>query len=50
MHVLPTSIDTSSPEYRERFAAMDSLVAELKRELAKAREGGSPGRGSCAGR
>jgi 3-methylcrotonyl-CoA carboxylase beta subunit/propionyl-CoA carboxylase len=41
MHVLPTSIDTSSPEYRERFAAMESLVAELKRELAKAREGGA---------
>ncbi|HEX4440035.1 MAG TPA: carboxyl transferase domain-containing protein [Thermoanaerobaculia bacterium] len=43
MHVLPTSIDTSSPEYRERFSAMESLVVELKRELAKAREGG-PGR------
>src|SRR6186997_1008005 len=41
MHVLPTSIDTSSPEYRDRFAAMESLVGELKRELAKAREGGA---------
>jgi acetyl-CoA carboxylase carboxyltransferase component len=41
MHVLPTSIDTSSSEYRERFSAMESLVAELKREIAKAREGGS---------
>src|SRR6476659_5447418 len=43
MHVLPTSIDTSSPEYRERFAAAETLVAKLKAELAKAREGG-PGR------
>jgi len=43
MHVLQTSIDTSSPEYRERFAAAETLVAKLKAELAKAREGG-PGR------
>src|SRR5689334_16673774 len=41
MNVLPTSIDTDSPEYRERFSAMESLVAELKREVAKAREGGA---------
>src|SRR3954470_23464263 len=43
MQVLPTSIDTSSPEYRVRFAAAEALVASLKAELAKAREGG-PGR------
>src|SRR3954468_3772388 len=43
MHVLPTSIDTSSPEYRERAAATERLVERLKEEIGKARQGG-PGR------
>ena len=43
MEQLPTQIDTSSPEFRERRVAMEGLVANLRKELAAVREGG-PGR------
>jgi len=43
MEQLPTQIDTSSPEFRERRVAMEALVANLRKELAAVREGG-PGR------
>jgi 3-methylcrotonyl-CoA carboxylase beta subunit/propionyl-CoA carboxylase len=41
MDVLESKIDTSSKEFRERRSAMEALVAELRREIALAREGGS---------
>ncbi|HLN92533.1 MAG TPA: carboxyl transferase domain-containing protein, partial [Thermoanaerobaculia bacterium] len=41
MDVLESKIDTSSKEFRERRSAMETLVAELRREIALAREGGS---------
>ncbi|HLN81266.1 MAG TPA: carboxyl transferase domain-containing protein, partial [Thermoanaerobaculia bacterium] len=41
MDVLESKIDTSSKEFRERRSAMETLVAELRREIALAREGGA---------
>ncbi|MDQ5857168.1 MAG: methylcrotonoyl-CoA carboxylase [Acidobacteriota bacterium] len=41
MEVLGSRIDASSPEFRERAAAMESVVRALREELAKARAGGS---------
>jgi acetyl-CoA carboxylase carboxyltransferase component len=41
MDVLGSRLDASSPEFRERAAAMESLVRGLREELAKARAGGS---------
>jgi acetyl-CoA carboxylase carboxyltransferase component len=41
MEKLETRIDAASEEFRSRRAAMESVVAELKRELARAREGGA---------
>jgi 3-methylcrotonyl-CoA carboxylase beta subunit len=41
MDRLPTRVDTASPEFQERARAMESLVAGLREELAKARQGGS---------
>ncbi|MGE5278144.1 MAG: carboxyl transferase domain-containing protein [Acidobacteriota bacterium] len=41
MERLDTRIDTSAEEFRGRREAMESLVARLKEELARAREGGS---------
>jgi acetyl-CoA carboxylase carboxyltransferase component len=37
MDVIETRIDTASDEYRKNFEAMESLVADLKQELHKAR-------------
>ena len=41
MEILESRIDTASPEFRERAGAIESLVAALREELAKARRGGS---------
>jgi acetyl-CoA carboxylase carboxyltransferase component len=41
MDVLPTRVDTSSPEFRQRREAMDGLVSRLREEIARAREGGA---------
>ena len=41
MERLETHIDSSSDEFRLRREAVESLVARLKEELARAREGGS---------
>jgi len=41
MDPLPTHVDTRSPEFRERAESLEGLVADLRGELAKAREGGS---------
>jgi 3-methylcrotonyl-CoA carboxylase beta subunit/propionyl-CoA carboxylase len=38
---LETALDTGSREFLERSAAMESLVEDLKGELARAREGGA---------
>src|SRR5512141_908959 len=43
MDVLPTRIDTRSSEVQERFRAMEGVVAALKEQLARVRQGG-PGR------
>jgi len=43
MEPLPTRIDAGSAEFAERARAMEALVADLRGELAKVREGG-PGR------
>ncbi|HEX7252735.1 MAG TPA: carboxyl transferase domain-containing protein, partial [Thermoanaerobaculia bacterium] len=43
MEQLHSQIDTASTEFGERRAAMESLVATLRREIAAVREGG-PGR------
>jgi acetyl-CoA carboxylase carboxyltransferase component len=43
MDVLETHVDTSSPEYRERFRAMEELVDELREKVNAARRGG-PGK------
>jgi 3-methylcrotonyl-CoA carboxylase beta subunit len=40
MAVIPSSLDASSPQSRDNAAAMTELVAELRRKLAKVREGG----------
>ena len=37
MDAIETRVDTASAEYRENFAAMQALVEELRRELARAR-------------
>jgi acetyl-CoA carboxylase carboxyltransferase component len=37
MEILPTAVDTGSDEYRANFAAMEEKVAELRRELERAR-------------
>ena len=41
MEIVGSRIDTSSQEFRERADAMETLVANLREELAKARRGGS---------
>jgi 3-methylcrotonyl-CoA carboxylase beta subunit/propionyl-CoA carboxylase len=41
MEPLRSLIDTSSEEFRRRFEQMERAVADLKAELAKAREGGA---------
>ncbi len=41
MDPLPTHVDTRSAEFRERAQSMEALVADLRSELAKARQGGS---------
>jgi 3-methylcrotonyl-CoA carboxylase beta subunit/propionyl-CoA carboxylase len=41
MERLETHVDSSSGEFRLRRESLESLVAELKSELARAREGGS---------
>lgn len=38
MDIIETKIDTNSKEYREKYEAMESLVADLKKELKKARD------------
>ena len=43
MDRLPTRIDTRSPEFEERFRAMEALTASLRSELQRVRLGG-PGR------
>ncbi len=43
MEQLASRVDTGSPEYQERFRAMESLAGALREELARARRGG-PGR------
>ena len=43
MEPLPTRIDAGSAEFGERARVMEALVADLRAELAKVREGG-PGR------
>src|SRR5439155_16700437 len=40
MDPLPTHIDPRSAEFQERARAMESLVSDLRAELAKARQGG----------
>ncbi|HEY7575798.1 MAG TPA: carboxyl transferase domain-containing protein [Thermoanaerobaculia bacterium] len=41
MDVLPTHVDTSSPEFRERRASMEALLGRLREEIARARAGGA---------
>jgi len=41
MEPITTHVDPQSGEFRERASAMESLVEDLRREIAKAREGGS---------
>jgi 3-methylcrotonyl-CoA carboxylase beta subunit len=41
MDQLPTRIDVTSPEFQERSAAMEALVAGLHEELARVRRGGA---------
>jgi acetyl-CoA carboxylase carboxyltransferase component len=41
MDVLESKVDTASTEFRERFAASEALVSQLREELAKARLPGS---------
>src|SRR6266496_3597442 len=41
MDRLESHIDTSSPEFQERRRSMEALVARLKEEMARAREGGA---------
>jgi 3-methylcrotonyl-CoA carboxylase beta subunit len=40
MTVIPSALDASSPRSRDNAAAMTELVTELRRQLAKVREGG----------
>jgi acetyl-CoA carboxylase carboxyltransferase component len=41
LDVLPTCIDSSSPEFQERSRAMEALVASLREDLERVRRGGS---------
>jgi len=41
MDRLPTNVDPKSPEFGERFRAMEALTAQLREELARARRGGA---------
>ena len=41
MEQLPTRVDTRSPEFVERARSLAALVATLREELAKARQGGA---------
>jgi 3-methylcrotonyl-CoA carboxylase beta subunit/propionyl-CoA carboxylase len=41
MDVLPTRVDTSSPEFRERRASMEALLGTLREQIARARAGGA---------
>ena len=41
MEQLVTHIDPSSPEFRDRQRAVESLVEKLRQEIAKARQGGA---------
>ena len=41
MDRLPTRVDPKSPEFEERFRAMEALTAQLREELARARRGGA---------
>src|SRR4029079_13120790 len=41
MDVLESKVDPASADFRERSAATESLVREMRDELAKARRGGS---------
>jgi acetyl-CoA carboxylase carboxyltransferase component len=41
MDPLPTHVDTRSSEFRERAESLEVLVADLRSEISKAREGGS---------
>ncbi|EFI27754.1 hypothetical protein CC1G_14677 [Coprinopsis cinerea okayama7 len=40
--VLPSLVQTGSPEFQEKAAAMDGLVADLESKLAQVRLGGGP--------
>ena len=42
MDILPTTVDTRSPEYAENQAHMETHLAELRERLATVREGGGP--------
>ncbi|HEY1434143.1 MAG TPA: carboxyl transferase domain-containing protein [Thermoanaerobaculia bacterium] len=41
MEQLPTRVDTRSPEFLERSRGLEGLVAGLREQLAKARQGGA---------
>jgi 3-methylcrotonyl-CoA carboxylase beta subunit len=41
MEPIPTHADPRSGEFQERASAMEALIEDLRREIAKAREGGS---------
>jgi len=41
MEQIPARVDTRSPEFLERSRSMEALVAKLREELAKARQGGA---------
>jgi 3-methylcrotonyl-CoA carboxylase beta subunit/propionyl-CoA carboxylase len=41
MDVLESKIDTSSKEFRDRRTAMEALLADLRAQVAKSRQGGS---------
>ncbi len=41
MEQLASRVDTGSPEFQERARAMESLVATLREELARCRQGGA---------
>ena len=38
MDIIESKIDTNSVDYKKKYEAMESLVADLKNELKKARE------------
>ena len=38
MDIIESKIDTNSGDYKKKYEAMESLVADLKNELKKARE------------